>query len=268
MNSVNSSWKCPNCDTLNTTRRCVVCGNEEPTVLPPELKNTITQSKIKKKSNKGLIIALCSVIGVLIAAIAVILIMFLSVNEEQTDTVTTNTHEAVDKDEEKNQETEKEDEYIVDPVYSIRFNLSVDKHEMDKKPGYLKESDAAMVYTVPKNFEDLDNGRYFAYDNTAHIRFTKSDVISSKTMNDLLLEEKSRLGGEVSLERLEENWYAISSLRNGVIYYSKAIMGKDYIISFMFVYPEEYRDIYDDYVDNIVDGFSLPDESGIEVIEE
>ena len=268
MNSVNSSWKCLNCDTLNTTKRCIVCGNERPEIQHPELKNTITQSKSENKSYKGLIIALCSVIGVLIVTITAILVMFLSSGERETETSVTNTYEITGQKEEKHRKGEKEDKYIVDSVYSIRFNLSVDKHKMDKRPGFVKRSDAVMSYLVPKNFKDSGNGRYFTYDNTAHIRFVKSDVIGQKTMEDLLSEEKSRLGGEISLERLEEDWYAVSTLRNEVIYYSKAIMGRDYIISFMFVYPEEYRDIYDDYVDDIVDGFSLPDESGIEVIEE
>lgn len=268
MNSINSSWKCPNCDTLNTTRRCVVCGNEAPVIKQPELKNTITQGKNMKKSNKGLIIALCSVIGLLIAVIAVIIIMFLSVDEETKESTATNTHEVMVENEEQRIETEKKDEYIVDPVYSIKFNLSVDKHGMDKKPDFLQVNDGVMSYSVPKNFKDNDNGRYFAYDNTAHIRFIKSDTINGQTISDIFLEEKDRLGGEISLEVQKEDWYAISSLRNEVIYYSKAIMGKEYMISFMFVYPEEYRDIYDDYVNDIVEGFSLPDESGIEVIEE
>ena len=130
MNKENQNWKCPNCDTLNTGRRCVICGSEMP-VLKQELKNTMhkteevasavktmaveevnhsdetNSSKESVSSNKGIIIALCSIIGVLVVAIIIVCIVLLS-NPSDEITATENNSHTVSEEKVKEKETEEE----------------------------------------------------------------------------------------------------------------------------------------------------------------
>ncbi len=274
MNNEIQNWKCPNCDTLNTGRRCVICGGEKPDI-QPEIKSTMSKSfsnENKVSSNKGIIIVLCSVIGVLLVGIIILCIVLFAgiIGGEAPEEQPNSSHEIkaeIDENEEEKEKAEKKDKYISDPVYSIKFNLSVDKHTMEKNPTYETKSDDYMTYAIPNGFKSSDNGRYFSKDSTAYIRYMKEDK-TEIPIPEIIAQKKSFLGGNVYLENTQDNWYVLSTLRNEVIYYTKSIVDENYVISFMFVYPEEYRDIYDDYVDDIIDGFELPDRSGIEIIEE
>ncbi len=265
MNNEIQSWKCPNCDTLNSGKRCLVCGGEKSSV--PEIKSTMSAPK-KSTADKKLIIALCSIIAVLTIGIIVLCVAWLTDGNSTETQTPVNSHEIkLGSETVKKEDKAKEDKYISDPVYSVKFNLSVDKQKIEKNPEYEKKSNEEMTYIVPNHFRTSDNSRYFPRDNTAYIRFMKESVTDAVSV-DLMASKKSQLGGNISLERAEDTRYFLSTLRNGIVYYTKGIICEDGVISFMFVYPEEYRDIYDDYVKDIADGFELPDTSGIEIIEE
>lgn len=271
MNNQNQSWKCPNCDTINTTRRCVVCGEEQP-IKEVTIKSTVpTENEIKKrKQNKSLIIALSVSCGVLLVALIIALVFLFTGSKEETkkseETVVSHKLDTPD-DEPKKDKSEKKDEYISDAVYGLRFNLSADKQKMEKKPEFVSKENEYITFKAPKNFKSSDNSRYFAYDNTAYIEY-KIENSAEKTAEQWLNETKSKIGGSVTQESANDEFFAFSSLRNGVIYYAKGINGNGKAAIFTFVYPEEYRDIYDDYIAEISEGFSLIDTSGIEVIEE
>ncbi len=266
MNNEIQSWKCPSCDTLNTGRRCVVCGGEKPSALS-EIKITMQQGgKSAATQKRGLWIILCCIAGALIIGIIVLFAASGNREDKQIEKEAVNSHE-IEEEAEQKEEREKEDEYVSDPVFGVKFNLSADKHLMDKNPDYEEMSNDSMVYTVPGNFEGYDNSRYFAKDNTAYIKFTKEDMTEPKP-SDVLALRKSELGGKATYDEAGADWYTLAVLRNNIVYYTKGIIYEDTVISLVFAYPEEYRDIYDDYAVSIGEGFKLPDMSGIEIIEE
>ncbi len=273
MNNQTQDWKCPICDTINTKGRCVICGSEKPKPRV-EIKNTMHKSDStnanktmlnkneKVKSSKGLIIALCSVIGVLVIGIIVICAVFLS-GEDEARKTPYNSHEvAIEKQDHKDKDkkevnAEPEDKYITEAVYNEELNVSVDKHYMVKNPSYDEIEDEDMICAVPSNFGHKgDDEVYYADDDTAYIMFVKDYKDDDETASDILKKRKDELGGQASLSRTDKTGYAVSVLRNAVIYYEKGIINDNNIISFVFVYPEKYRDIYDDYVDDLLDGFS------------
>lgn len=272
MNSENVNWKCPDCDTINSGRRCIVCGGERPqSTSETRIKSTMAKAEPpKKRINKKLIIIISAVCVAVLAAVVICALIFGGRPKEKEEERPVNSHEIVtDKENiDEPQEEEPDEEYLTDPVFKVDFVLSYDKQKLDKHPAYTERETEYMLCAVPNNFKDMGDGKYFAYDSTAFIEFKVNTDLGGKGVADFMANAKVKLGGNVSYEDSGEDWFALSTERNGIVYYKKFLMDMDYSIEFTFCYPREYKDIYDDYVKNLEKYLKLPENSEIEVIEE
>ena len=254
MNRDIKDWKCPDCDMINIGRRCVICGTEKPQekrVLKGKEKGL--PQKQEKPAKKALIfgcgIALFIAVSFLIAKIAI------------DYRATSNTIE-VSESKEKGEEEEKE-VFIKDTVYKNKFSVSVDKHSMDKHPDYDRREEGKVWYSVPMNFKNTEGDTYFAYDKTAYLRFFTKKVGDDKNASSLMEDEKLRFGDGVTYEKSEYNQYELRAETGKIKYFlcEKIQMGE--AIGIIFVYPKEYADIYDDYLDELYKNLNFP----IDVIE-
>ncbi len=255
MNRETKDWKCPDCDTINIGRRCVICGSEKP---PAEETVNIIQDEKQKKSlmePKSKIIILSAVIlALIVSAIAFI----GNIKKYDITPKTEKTYELKD-----SQKEEEKTVYIEDSIYKKSFNLSVDKHGMDKHPEFSQKDNGEIVYSAPMNFKNTAGHSYQAYDETAAIKFFTRRIDKSKTISDIMAEEKRRFGNSITYETSEINWYVFLAKTNDIQYYYCEKLQDGEIVGFVFFYPSEYIDIYDDYLDELVRGLRFP----LEVIE-
>lgn len=271
MNNQNLNWKCVNCDTVNIGRRCVVCGaeqsvNHEEKPYSKTIKSTIPEKR-EKISNKNILVLLIGIF--LIITIILLLVAHykkFSGKEENGSLPGNNpiSHELVVEKEETDDE---EEIYYTDKIYEKKLNSAVDKHEMDKHPDFIEKNREKISYYVPMNFRNLGNNEYFAYDESAYLAFSYGDNSDGKTIFELMEEQKSFFSDKIKYEKVENDYYIFSAEVDGIIYHRKEKVSANKKVSLIFVYPAEYKDIYDDYLEKINEGLAFPDTSGVEIIE-
>ena len=200
-----------------------------------------------------------AVSGIVMAFIFILAVVLLGNKESQGELIETiNSHEIEIKPE------EEKEVYVNDYIYRNSFSLTVDKHSMDKHPEFMKKASSEIVYHVPMNFKQIEEDSYAAYDETAAIKFFSKRVDKNKTISDIMKEGKRKFTGNIIDEESDVNWYIFLAQIDEVQYYYCEKLQNGETIGFLFSYPVEYLDIYDDYYfAALVEGLKFP----LEVIE-
>ncbi|MBQ2890839.1 MAG: hypothetical protein IJE44_04250 [Clostridia bacterium] len=251
MNREAGDWKCPDCDTINIGRRCVICGKEKPEEKVIEKTKPIPKAKAKTTKEKIILYVCAVVLFVVVSFLAVKAIVDLN-DKNNTIEVT----------ETKGTEREEKEVFVKDSVYKNKFSISVDKVEMDKKPKYLKRTMGNATYSVPMNFENTEGDTYLAYDETAYIRFFVRKA-GDKKAEELMEDAKMPFGSGVSYEKAEYSKYVFRAEVEEIRYHYCEKVQDGEAIGVVFAYPKEYADIYDSYADKLIADLKFP----IDVIE-
>ena len=262
MNNSGGNWKCPNCDTHNTGRRCVVCGEKKQILyLCPQqggLKSTISE---KNKINKRIFIWTGA--SVVILMLVVISVASLLRNEEQPHKAKEDVTVPI-----KAEEIKKEPKTLCDFVFGKNLSLSIDLNEINVNPNFEEISNENITYVYPKNFENAGENRYMAVDKTAYICYGYDKTDDGETAESVLKKRKAVLGNNVDFEELIDGRYVISLKKDGIFYCEKGMISDERTVRFTFICPSQYKNVYDTYINVLEEGLKLPDTSGVEVIEE
>ena len=251
MNREVKDWKCPDCDTINIGRRCVICGKEKPEEKVSVAAKAVPKAK-KKSTKEKIILYICAVVLFVVVSFLVVKAV-VDLNDRNSTIEVTETKET---------KKEEKEVFVKDSVYKNKFNISVDKVEMDKKPKYSKRTMGSATYSAPMNFENVEGDTYFAYDETAYLRFFERKV-GDKKAEELMEDAKMPFGSGVNYEKAEYSKYVFRAEVDKVRYHYCEKVQDGEAIGVVFVYPKEYADIYDSYADKLIEDLKFP----IDVIE-
>ena len=149
-----------------------------------------------------------------------------------------------------------------DFVYSAVINP---EEHTDEKRIYSEyhNDEYAYKYNIPNSFgieESHSNShfaesRYTTPDGTAYIDMGAKRNNTELSLQTVLDGTIDSLGGSAEYETSGNDWFAIRVQKNGIVYYQKCYVD-EYIRYFEMVYPSEYSNIYDNYINEIESGFS------------
>lgn len=262
MNNTVEKWKCPNCDTHNMGRRCVVCGQKRHIIdLSPHqggLKSTVLS---KSEVNKHIFMWLGA--SVVLLAVVIILLVSLLQSKEQPgkvkETVTAKTDA---------EEIKKEPKNLCDFIFGQNLSVSIDLNEINNNPKFEEIISENITYVYPKNFEKIGSGGYMAIDKTAHLRYGYDKIAEGETAESVVKKRKAVFGNSVDFEELIDGRYVISLKKDGIYYCEKGMISDEQTVRFTFICPYQYKAVYGTYINVLEEGMKLPDTSGVEVIEE
>ena len=150
----------------------------------------------------------------------------------------------------------------IDLEYKFQSGISLQDVICVNKAGELKVHENPEFYfscSVPESFVVEENGsvevRYLAEDKTAYLdigAFKNDKKWTMEAVRDAII---GHLGGVVDYQSSGEGWFAVNIIKNGTYYYQKCMVNDESIRYFEFAYPEEYSDVYSEYVSNIDSGF-------------
>lgn len=264
MNNFDEKWKCPNCDTFNNGRRCIVCGHKQQisnlSPLGGGLKSTVPEKT--ESGNKKRIIAIVSASCIVGIAIVCWLISFLITDNE---TVKPKTKTEKVQNEILAEEEEKE-EFFTDSVLNRRFNISKAVEDIQVDNTFVAVESGKILFVYPKLFECVAENVYKAYDETAYVVYGCDEWAGS--LSELVEKRKKLYGYTMEYEEAVDSTYVISTERDGIRYYENGMIQDGKVVSFVFAYPAEYQGAYERYAEDMAEGLAFPDTSGIEVIEE
>lgn len=148
---------------------------------------------------------------------------------------------------------------------TVKPNNSDDEYEHIANPTYKTYTDADFKFSCsyPSHFEKyIDNtssGRYTVRANNGEVtlRICAEDNSAGITLQQSMSMFKSKHSGDVEYSSLGETYYAIRINEDGFCYY-KYLRSKDKRFCwFEFTYPEEQRDIYEEYIQHIYESFTV-----------
>jgi len=123
----------------------------------------------------------------------------------------------------------------------------------------LRNSEFAYKCDVPADFEfvfDADGEiRYGASDKTAYMdigAFKNTGELDAAAVKNMISKE---LGTSAEYEVSGDDWFIMRTVRDSVVYCNKCFASPDIVRYIEFVYPLEYDEIYDVYVNDIEDTF-------------
>ncbi len=240
-------------------------------------------SKEKEESNTQRNILLFLIIFFIVILIGLIsVIIYMRSNNDSLESKNDNSYKAVseeedkeksekDKDDEADDEQEPEDgsgtsykvnnkKIKVDKNYNFDYDV-VFEDEASYTAEYQLHRDDKYGYEcpVPQNFalkaKDKTETRYAPYDNTAYMDVGCMENDGGLLADDIMINTIDEIDGLVTYESGGRDWYAISVEKDGVVYYQKCFVDDDNIIYFEFVFPGEYLDVYQQYIDDIESDF-------------
>lgn len=148
----------------------------------------------------------------------------------------------------------------VDTDYDFKLGKSIASAELSYKT--LKSTDYNYVCDIPSAFKFVSDSdgeiRYRAEDGTAYMdigAFSNEDNLSCSEIKKMVTD---KLGTGSESGDSGEDWFTMTTVSDGVVYYFKCY-ADDYIRYIEFVYPAEYRDIYEVYVSDIEPTFEKLD---------
>lgn len=264
---------CPQCGKENKKESvfCFNCGNNlqgGSTVIPEKIKAENNTPK-KKKSNSALIvvliIALVAIITLGICACGVIFMFIKSTNSapvrREAEPVTVATAVVAEVEEpifEEMTEMVLAEETDVVGIYDpyLRAGMS----GLNEYPTYTKITNEKYSYycDVPDNFTQYEFGdtkSYVSEDYTAIMKIASRVNYDGYTAKEVLNMRIEELGGYVHYSTSKNDWFALSVIVDeDMCYYIKGY-AEEYVREFIFYFPYEYIDIYDDYIEHIEDNF-------------
>ncbi len=264
MNNTCEKWKCPNCDTYNTGGRCVVCGQKQQTInLSPHqggLKSTLLS---RGKSNKRTLVLAVAIVIVLLIIVALSTLLLQGEKEEQTSKTKEDITNKIEIE-----SLEKKPEVLSDFLFDKNLSNSIDLSEINVNPGFEEISNQNITYIFPKNFENIGTNGYMAIDKTAYLHYGYDEIGENETPESIVKKRKAFFGNNVDFEELIGGQYVISLNKDEIFYCEKGLISDDRTVRFTFIFPSQYKVIYDSYIKILEEGLKLPDTSGVEVIEE
>lgn len=254
--------QCKRCgkEINNSAKFCENCGapiNEE-----------AEKQTAPKRNNTLIIVLLCILIGIMMfVAAAVGAYMFMdnesSVLKESYDkrdkaaaeitavpatAVPINTAEPI---------------YTPKPTAKPVSNQSDDGHIAE--PSYKVYSDTEMGFSCayPTHFEKYNDntstGRYTLQspDKSVSLRICAENNDADITLAQSMSMFKTKNPGDIEYSKTGNTYYAIRINDNGICRYRYLVSKNQKLYWFDFNYPEEYRDIYEKYIDHIYRSFTV-----------
>lgn len=134
-----------------------------------------------------------------------------------------------------------------------------------KEPVYKVFSDTEMGFSCayPTHFEkyndNTNEGRYTlrSKDASVSLRICAEDNSAGITLAQSMSMFKTKNPGEIEYSKTGNTYYAIRINNNGICRYRYLVSKNDKMYWFDFNYPEEYRDIYEGYIDHIYRSFTI-----------
>lgn len=133
------------------------------------------------------------------------------------------------------------------------------------EPLYKVYSDTEMGFSCayPTHFEkyndNTDEGRYTLRNEDASVslRICAEENSGGITLAQSMSMFKTKNPGEIEYSKTGNTYYAIRVNDDGICRYRYLVSKNDKIYWFDFNYPEEYRDIYEGYIDHIYRSFTV-----------
>ncbi len=174
-----------------------------------------------------------------------------------------------DKDEEEEEkEDEKEDEKEettmegepgkTDRGDDFDFAYGLNPGNADRSYTTLTNGDLSYKCALPSDFkfksDSGDSLRYVAKDKTAYIDIGGVKNGNKLSVQDVMANTKSDIGGATVYESKGDDWFAVNMEKDGICYYQMCYVD-EYIRYFEMVFPKEYTEAYEAYVEEISDSF-------------
>ncbi len=223
----------------------------------PIAKAEYSASPTPKKSNKT-IIALIAVITVLLVGLAGAVGYILNNRDEKV-----NDHRLIGGKDTKVEEMDIESPKPTAMPKPTATQPPTPTSKLVANPKYEIMENSAWDYycAVPDHFEETtgpESNAYYLTDGTAEMSVGAKNNYSKLSVQGALDKYIGETGGAVTYSATGDDWYAVSVTKDGMVYYRKCFVD-EYIRAFSFKFPEEYLDIYDDYIEYIEDNFKRTD---------
>lgn len=148
--------------------------------------------------------------------------------------------------------TEEKTGITIDTGFDFSLGGTVASSELSYKT--LKSTEFGYKCDIPAAFKFVSDAdgeiRYRAEDKTAYMDIGAFANDHSLTYEEIKSMVSKELGGAVDYEDSGEDWFIMRTISRGVVYYFKCY-ADEFIRYVEFVYPAEYKDVYDVYVSDI-----------------
>ena len=129
----------------------------------------------------------------------------------------------------------------------------------ERKYKSLRNSEFGYKCDIPSDFVFLSDAdgeiRYGAGDKTAYMDIGAFANRNASAAGDVKATISHELGTSADYEVSGDDWFIMRSVKSGVVYYHKCFATESSVRYIEFVYPAEYSEIYDAYVDDIGSSF-------------
>lgn len=271
MNNYDEKWKCPNCDTFNTGKRCIVCGQKKidfSNTAPGKIKSTFAEEN--KKEHKTMFYVLIGIIAVLLTATVILCVNLIKKDEVSDATPQSKREETFQKTEDKKEEQKesKDEKFVTEYVFGKSLRLDAEPEEIDPNPGFTEKVSENITYVYPQNFQSIGGHRYMPSNQSAFLSFGYDKSETEEDVNEPVSERKAVYKNDVFCELTDDGGYVIISEDDKVRYYEKGLVSNNRTVFFVLAYPVVYGDVYKGYIKELEKGLKLPEEGGVVVIEE
>ena len=145
----------------------------------------------------------------------------------------------------------------IDTSYSFAKGKKLSSTALEYKT--LRNSEFGYKCDIPSEFVFLSDAdgeiRYGAVDKTAYMdigAFSNIAGVGAAEVKDMISDE---LGAAAEYEVSGDDWFIMRTTKSGIVYYHKCFASSDFVRYIEFVYPSEYSEIYDVYVNDIESTF-------------
>lgn len=260
---------CPDCGKRinNASGKCEFCNTQK---APKDISEKTT------KSAKKVIFSLVFLIMCLIICLIIVLCFWLyendqtkNINSEKQDMSISINKEVTKENTGDNSVQEYESNNTVDiqnDDFKNNSNVEIENYELkfgvvglNSSPSYTRKVNEKYSYycDIPDNFNQYSYGdteSYISSDNTAIMQLISRENDESDDVAKVMNSVISDLGGMVSYSASGEEWFAISIEKENICYYVKGFVD-EYVRKFVFYFPNEYLEVYSDYIEHIEDNF-------------
>lgn len=178
--------------------------------------------------------------------------------EEKKDTEEQKDKEEEEKEDEKEETTMEGEPGKTEAETGIDFAYGLNPGNADRSYTTLTNADLNYKCALPSDFKfKSDSGdrlRYVAKDKTAYIDIGGVKNGNKLTTQTVMENTKSDIGGTTVYESSGDDWFAVNMEKDGICYYQMCYVD-EYIRYFEMVFPKEYTEAYEAYVEEISDSF-------------
>ena len=237
---------------------------------PPAPKRSGASATAKGNAKTSILVVVIAFLITLVAGLGITLAaVLISSSSDKVQPDDTPTLQVDNTEQEKEQEKQDPEEPAELPVgesvgteektgisIDTGFEFSLGKTLASSALSYktLKSTEFGYKCDIPAAFKFVSDAdgeiRYRAEDETAYMDIGAFANDHSLTHDEIKSMVSKELGGAVDYEDSGEDWFIMCTISRGVVYYFKCYA--DELIRYVeFVYPAEYKDVYDVYVSDI-----------------